>query len=37
LESDKLTPCASIQEISSLTVPEDFRNKKIHRCWLQKK
>lgn len=37
LEQEKLTPCANIQEISSLTVPEDYRNKKIHRCWLQKK
>jgi len=24
----------NIKEISSQTVPEDFRNKKIHRCWL---
>lgn len=23
----------SIQEISNLTVPEDFRNRRIHRCW----
>jgi len=23
-----------IQEISQQTVPEDFRNKKIHRCWV---
>lgn len=37
LEQEKLAPCASVQEISSLTVPEDYRNKKIHRCWLLKK
>ena len=24
---------ASIREISRQTVPEDFRNKRIHRCW----
>jgi 23S rRNA (guanine2445-N2)-methyltransferase / 23S rRNA (guanine2069-N7)-methyltransferase len=22
-----------IREISKQTVPEDFRNKRIHRCW----
>lgn len=27
----------NIKEISSQTVPEDFRNKKIHRCWLIRK
>ena len=37
LEQERLTPGTSIQEISSLTVPEDYRNKKIHRCWLIKK
>ncbi len=24
----------SVKEISGQTVPEDFRNRKIHRCWL---
>lgn len=24
---------ATIREISRQTVPEDFRNKRIHRCW----
>lgn len=24
----------NIKEISGQTIPEDFRNKKIHRCWL---
>ncbi|MHC4943306.1 MAG: class I SAM-dependent methyltransferase [Planctomycetota bacterium] len=24
----------SIEEISQVTVPQDFRNKKIHRCWI---
>ena len=33
LEQALLSPCGSIQEISHLTVPEDYRNKKIHRCW----
>jgi 23S rRNA G2069 N7-methylase RlmK/C1962 C5-methylase RlmI len=23
-----------VREISSKTVPPDFRNKKIHRCWV---
>jgi 23S rRNA (cytosine1962-C5)-methyltransferase len=32
LEDENLAPC-QIEEISKLTVPEDFRNKKIHRCW----
>ena len=32
LGEETLTSC-HIQEISHLTVPEDFRNKKIHRCW----
>lgn len=25
---------SNLKEISALTVPEDFRNRKIHRCWL---
>jgi len=33
LEQEKLAAC-HIREISGQTVPEDFRNKKIHRCWL---
>jgi len=33
LEADALLPC-SVKEISALTVPEDYRNKKIHRCFL---
>jgi 23S rRNA G2069 N7-methylase RlmK/C1962 C5-methylase RlmI len=24
---------ASIREISRQTIPEDFRNQRIHRCW----
>jgi 23S rRNA (cytosine1962-C5)-methyltransferase len=27
-----LEPCA-LEEISAKTVPEDYRNKQIHRCW----
>ena len=26
-------PNASVREISRQTVPEDFRNRRIHRCW----
>ena len=26
-------PAASIFEISRQTVPPDFRNRRIHRCW----
>jgi 23S rRNA (cytosine1962-C5)-methyltransferase len=33
LEREKLTACSKLEEISRLSVPEDFRNKKIHRCW----
>jgi len=33
IEAEALLPC-SVKEISALTVPEDFRNKKIHRCYL---
>ncbi len=32
LEPDNLAPC-QIEDLSISTVPEDFRNKKIHRCW----
>lgn len=28
-----LTEIHRVEEISHLTVPEDYRNKKIHRCW----
>jgi 23S rRNA (guanine2445-N2)-methyltransferase / 23S rRNA (guanine2069-N7)-methyltransferase len=28
-----LVPEATIREISQKTVPEDFRNRRIHRCW----
>jgi 23S rRNA (guanine2445-N2)-methyltransferase / 23S rRNA (guanine2069-N7)-methyltransferase len=33
LREDEI-PAGSIHEISRRTVPEDFRNKRIHRCWL---
>lgn len=33
LREDALAPC-QVLEISKLTVPEDFRNERIHRCWL---
>lgn len=29
-----LPECFESREISDKTVPEDFRNKRIHRCWL---
>ena len=32
LEEDALAG-ATVREISKQTVPEDFRNKRIHRCW----
>jgi 23S rRNA (cytosine1962-C5)-methyltransferase len=32
LNEAALVPCA-VREISKHTVPEDYRNKKIHRCW----
>ena len=36
LEHSKITTC-QIQEISRQTVPDDYRNKKIHRCWIIKR
>jgi len=33
LREDALAPCQNL-EISKLTVPEDFRNERIHRCWI---
>ena len=36
LEQNKITGC-QIQEISRQTVPDDYRNKKIHRCWIIKR
>ena len=30
-------PAATIREISRQTVPDDFRNQRIHRCWLIEK
>lgn len=30
---ESLLPGLQIREISRQTVPEDFRNKRIHRCW----
>lgn len=32
LNEPALLPCA-LEEITARTVPEDYRNKKIHRCW----
>jgi 23S rRNA (cytosine1962-C5)-methyltransferase len=34
LEEDLLPAGFSVEEISGRTVPQDFRNKKIHRCWI---
>ncbi|MCA9246702.1 MAG: bifunctional 23S rRNA (guanine(2069)-N(7))-methyltransferase RlmK/23S rRNA (guanine(2445)-N(2))-methyltransferase RlmL [Planctomycetales bacterium] len=31
--ADQLPGIASVREISRQTVPEDFRNLRIHRCW----
>ena len=33
LDEDALTKLFDIREISKQTVPEDFRNRRIHRCW----
>lgn len=33
LEQQRLQQFFQIREISQQTVPEDFRNRKIHRCW----
>lgn len=33
LDEEKLADLYDMREISNRTVPEDFRNKKIHRCW----
>ncbi len=33
LEQQRLQGVFRIREISQQTVPEDFRNRKIHRCW----
>lgn len=32
LREEALPPCR-FEEITAQTIPEDFRNKKIHRCW----
>ena len=31
--SDRLAPLYSIREITNRTIPEDFRNERIHRAW----
>ncbi|MDO5552148.1 MAG: bifunctional 23S rRNA (guanine(2069)-N(7))-methyltransferase RlmK/23S rRNA (guanine(2445)-N(2))-methyltransferase RlmL [Planctomycetia bacterium] len=33
LNEEALTDLYAIREISKQTVPDDFRNKRIHRCW----
>jgi len=33
LDQEALAPC-QVRDISAQTVPEDFRNRKIHQCWL---
>lgn len=32
LREEELLPC-NLEEITDRTIPEDYRNKKIHRCW----
>lgn len=34
LDEGNLAGFSSIREISKQTVPEDYRNKRIHRCWV---
>ena len=36
LHDDRIA-ASSIREISRQTVPEDFRNRRIHRCWVIEK
>ncbi|MBR5626801.1 MAG: class I SAM-dependent methyltransferase [Thermoguttaceae bacterium] len=33
LDEDHLTDIYQIREITNRTIPEEFRNKKIHHCW----
>jgi 23S rRNA (guanine2445-N2)-methyltransferase / 23S rRNA (guanine2069-N7)-methyltransferase len=33
LDEEALAPAATIREITKQTIPEDFRNKRIHRAW----
>jgi 23S rRNA (cytosine1962-C5)-methyltransferase len=33
LDEESLTPLADIKDITAATIPQDFRNKKIHYCW----
>ena len=33
LAADRLEPRFTIREITNRTIPEDFRNDRIHRCW----
>ncbi len=33
LDTENLPPFKNIRNISNQTVPEDFRNKRIHQCW----
>ena len=33
LDEEALTPWVTIRDITRQTIPEDFRNEKIHRCW----
>ena len=33
LAADRLEPRFTVREITNRTIPEDFRNERIHRCW----
>ena len=33
LAADRLEPRFTIREVTARTIPEDFRNERIHRCW----
>jgi 23S rRNA G2069 N7-methylase RlmK/C1962 C5-methylase RlmI len=33
LAAERLEPLFTIREITNRTIPEDFRNERIHRCW----
>jgi len=37
LREKELSTRIKTEEISNRTIPEDFRNKKIHKCWIMKR
>ena len=33
LDTERLAPLYAVREITNRTIPEDFRNERIHRAW----